>query len=96
MAGPAAGAGGTLTVRLALLLFKYFPYGGMQRDFARIAAELQRRGHHCRVYCLSWQGEHLAGVDLRLVPAGGITNVRRSQHYLRRVQATWRPTLWMG
>ena len=87
MAGPAAGAGGTLTVRLALLLFKYFPYGGMQRDFARIAAELQRRGHHCRVYCLSWQGEHLAGVDLRLVPAGGITNVRRSQHYLRRVQA---------
>jgi UDP-glucose:(heptosyl)LPS alpha-1,3-glucosyltransferase len=74
-------------VRLALLLYKYFPYGGLQRDFARIVAELQRRGHHCRVYCLAWQGDQLAGIDLRLVPVTALTNVGRNRRFLRWVQA---------
>jgi UDP-glucose:(heptosyl)LPS alpha-1,3-glucosyltransferase len=54
-------------MRLALLLFKYFPYGGLQRDFLSLARELQDRGCHCRVYCLEWQGEPLDGVELRTV-----------------------------
>lgn len=74
-------------MRLALLLHKYFPYGGLQRDFARIAAELQRRGHHCRVYCLEWQGDRLAGIDLRQVPVTALTNVGRNRRFLRWVQA---------
>jgi UDP-glucose:(heptosyl)LPS alpha-1,3-glucosyltransferase len=74
-------------MRLALLLYKYFPYGGLQRDFARITAELQRRGHHCRVYCLAWQGDRLADIDLRLVPVTALTNVGRNRRFLRWVQA---------
>ena len=76
-----------LIVRLALLLYKYFPYGGLQRDFARFVEALQRRGHHCRVYCLSWQGEQLPAVDLRLVPVRAATSVRRNQRFLKWVQA---------
>jgi UDP-glucose:(heptosyl)LPS alpha-1,3-glucosyltransferase len=74
-------------VRLALLLFKYFPFGGLQRDFARIVAELQQRGHHCRVYCTFWQGEYLPDVDLRLAPASSGSNVRRNERFLRWTQA---------
>jgi len=48
-------------MRFALLLYKYFPYGGLQRDFHRFARELQQRGHQCRVYYISWQGEPLLG-----------------------------------
>lgn len=29
---------------LAFILYKYFPFGGLQRDFMRIALECQRRG----------------------------------------------------
>lgn len=76
-----------LTVRLAFLLYKYFPYGGLQRDFARFVEALQNRGHHCRVYCLSWQGEELPAVDLRLVPISATTNVRRNQRFHKWVQA---------
>ncbi len=28
-----------------LVLYKYFPFGGLQRDFMRIALECQKRGH---------------------------------------------------
>ena len=40
---------------LAFLIYKYFPYGGLQRDFIRFVLELQRRGHDCRVYCTAGQ-----------------------------------------
>ena len=74
-------------MRLALLLFKYFPYGGLQRDFLGIARALQQRGCECRVYCLDWQGEPLAGVDLRRVQARGLTNHARYRRFLEQVQA---------
>lgn len=74
-------------MRLAFALFKYFPYGGLQRDFARIACELQRRGHQCRVYCLSWQGEELPGVELRRVPVSALTNIGRSERFLAGLRA---------
>ncbi len=41
---------------LAFILYKYFPFGGLQRDFMRIALECQRRGHDIRVYTLIWEG----------------------------------------
>ncbi len=74
-------------MRLALLLYKYFPYGGMQRDFLSFAGELHKRGCECRIYYISWQGEPLAGADLRRVPVSAISNHRRDQRYLEWVQA---------
>ena len=44
-------------MRLAFILYKYFPYGGLQRDFMRIALECQQRGHGIRVYTPIWEGE---------------------------------------
>ena len=52
-----AGRGKTI----AFCLFKYFPYGGLQRDFLRIALETQARGFNIRVYTLEWEGDLPAG-----------------------------------
>lgn len=41
---------------VALCLYKYFPYGGLQRDFMRIAKTIAARGHHVRVYTRARQG----------------------------------------
>jgi UDP-glucose:(heptosyl)LPS alpha-1,3-glucosyltransferase len=68
-------------MRLAFLLFEYFPEGQLQREFRRCVAELRQRGHHCRVYCISWRGEALAGVDLRRVPETALTLFRRQQRF---------------
>ncbi len=74
-------------MQLAFLIYKYFPYGGLQRDCARIVQELQKRGHHCRVYCASWQGTRLAGVEVQLAPPSAGSNVRRNERFLKWVQA---------
>lgn len=61
----------------AFCLFKYFPFGGLQRDFIEIARRCLRHGHRIRVYTQSWEGERPPGFDIVEVPARGLTNHRR-------------------
>jgi UDP-glucose:(heptosyl)LPS alpha-1,3-glucosyltransferase len=68
-------------MRLAFLLYKYFPFGGMQRDFYRFVEESLKRGHQCRVYYIKWQGDPLPGADLRRVPVSALSNHRRNERY---------------
>ncbi|MCL4105988.1 UNVERIFIED_CONTAM: hypothetical protein GTU68_058294 [Idotea baltica] len=53
----------------------------MQRDFRRFVEQTQKRGHECRIYYISWQGEYLADTDLRQVPVKALSNHRRNQQY---------------
>jgi len=64
-------------MQLAFCLYKYFPHGGLQRDFLRIASACQRRGNAIRVYTLEWRGERPAGFDIQVVPVRALTNARR-------------------
>ncbi|MCP3852713.1 MAG: glycosyltransferase family 4 protein [Gammaproteobacteria bacterium] len=64
-------------MKLAFALFKYFPYGGLERDFLRIAKECQSRGHEIFVYSFIWEGEVPDGFNLTLIPVSGITNHQR-------------------
>lgn len=68
-------------MNVAFCLFKYFPYGGLQRDFLRIAQECQRRGASIRVYTLSWEGAIPEGFDVRIVPVKALSNHRRAKKY---------------
>lgn len=61
-------------LKLAFCLYKYFPYGGLQRDFLRIALECQSLGHEIRVFTLSWKGEQPEGFDITIVPVEALTN----------------------
>lgn len=73
-------------MQLAFCLYKYFPYGGLQRDFLRIALACQARGHGIRVYALDWQGEVPAGFELVRVPVTAWSNHGRYEKYQRWVQ----------
>ncbi len=71
---------------LCFLLYRYFPHGGQQRDFLRIALACQARGHTVRVYTLRWEGPVPEGFDVRLVPASGMTRQSLYRRYHRQVQ----------
>jgi UDP-glucose:(heptosyl)LPS alpha-1,3-glucosyltransferase len=68
---------------LAFCLFNYFPHGGLQRDFLRIALECRRRGSSIRVYTLSWDGPVPEGFDVRIVPIKAFSNHRRAEKYFQ-------------
>ncbi|NMG03084.1 glycosyltransferase family 4 protein [Azoarcus taiwanensis] len=66
---------------LAFALYKYFPFGGMQRNFLRIAKACLARGHAVRVYVLEWQGEVPEGIELVRVPVRAVSNVGRYRRF---------------
>lgn len=73
-------------MQLAFILYKYFPFGGLQRDFLRIALECQQRGHGVRVYTLRWEGEIPDGFDVRIAPVKALFNHRRNERFTVWVQ----------
>jgi UDP-glucose:(heptosyl)LPS alpha-1,3-glucosyltransferase len=42
--------------KIAILLYKYFPYGGLQKDFLLITKELLSRNHDIKIFTRSWEG----------------------------------------
>ena len=73
-------------MRLAFCLFKYFPFGGLQRDFLRIASECKKRGHEIHVYTTEWEGEREMGFHLHLVKAKAWQNHARVLAYAYKVK----------
>lgn len=60
-------------MKLAFCLFKYFPYGGLQRDFIRIVEACQQRGHDIDIYTQRWEGEKPSNITVTIVPHFGLT-----------------------
>lgn len=77
----------TKPLQLAFILYKYFPYGGLQRDFLRIALECQRRGHQIRVYTPIWEGAKPEGFEVVVVPVRSLFNHRRNEKLSAWIQA---------
>ncbi len=73
-------------MQLAFCLYKYFPFGGLQRDFLRIALACQTRGHAIRVYTLEWSGEVPRGFEVVVVPVTAFSNARRYERFSGWVQ----------
>ncbi len=74
-------------MQLAFILYKYFPFGGLQRDFMRIALECQQRGHAIRVYTPIWEGEIPEGFEVVVVPVKALFNHKRNEKLTAWVQA---------
>lgn len=74
-------------MQLAFILYKYFPFGGLQRDFMRIAQECQKRGHQIRVYTMIWEGEVPDGFEVLIAPTKAFFNHNRNEKFTAWVQA---------
>ncbi len=84
---------------IAFALYKYFPYGGLQRDLLRIAQACQARGHSIRVYARDWQGPVPAGFELVRVPKRGLSSQAKNRYFSRWMQrhmAAQPPALLVG
>ncbi|MDH4583721.1 glycosyltransferase family 4 protein [Pseudomonas sp. BN415] len=74
-------------MQLAFVLYKYFPFGGLQRDFMRIALECQRRGHAIRVYTMIWEGDVPEGFEVLIAPVKALFNHKRNEKFTAWVEA---------
>jgi UDP-glucose:(heptosyl)LPS alpha-1,3-glucosyltransferase len=73
------------SLKLAFCLFAYRPYGGLQRDFYRIAQVCAARGHHIDVFTKEWQGMRPDNFNVHVLPVRGFRNHTRNRHFIRLV-----------
>ncbi len=71
----------TLPMKLAFCLFKYFPFGGLQRDFRNIAEVCLKRGHEIFVYTMLWQGDKPDKFNITVLKPRGFTNHQRCWNF---------------
>lgn len=74
-------------MKIVFCLFKYFPFGGLQRDFYSIAMECVARGHTVEVYTLEWQGNIPPELTVHCVSVSAWSNHRRYQQFAKKVHA---------
>lgn len=75
-------------MKFAFVIFKYFPFGGAQRDMMRIARESVKLGHEVHVFTLSWQGPMPeAGIQVHMVEGRGWLNHRRYRDFIGNVES---------
>lgn len=72
-------------MKISFCLFRYFPYGGLQRDFLRVALACQQRGHSIEVYTMAWQGAIPEGFAVHLISVKGYTNHQRAKQFAKQV-----------
>jgi UDP-glucose:(heptosyl)LPS alpha-1,3-glucosyltransferase len=63
-------------MKLGFLIYSYFPYGGQQRDFLKIAKECVGRGHRVIVYTMKWEGRDMEGLEVRIAPRSSRNRIR--------------------
>ena len=72
---------------IALVLYAYFPHGGLQRNCLAVAQALASRGHDVHVFTGKWQGERLQGVRVYELPPSGFTRSQQNARFTKAWQA---------
>jgi len=73
-------------MKFAFLIFKYFPYGGVQRDMLRIARDCVALGHEVTIFTGEWRGDLPSDITVHLLQAKGWLNHHRHQSLIRQMQ----------
>ncbi|HKK67032.1 MAG TPA: hypothetical protein VJ946_02430, partial [Bacteroidales bacterium] len=68
-------------MHFSFVIFRYFPFGGLQRSMQTIALACVAAGHAVTVYTTKWEGEKLPGVDVVELPINAATTAKRDKKF---------------
>lgn len=79
-------------MNLAFCLFKYYPFGGLERDFLQIAKTCQARGHNIHVFTMHWEGDIPEGFTITFIKPFGLTNHGRAKSFSKKLSRILKKT----
>jgi len=68
-------------MHIIFALYKYFPFGGLQKDTLRMAEEARNRGHQCTILTTAWEGELPEGINVQFIRPRGLTNYGKMKDF---------------
>lgn len=73
-------------MKICFCLFKYYPFGGLERDFMHMARESLQRGHTIDVYTMDWHGDIPYGLKIHIISPRGISNHTRCRSFINQLK----------
>jgi len=70
-------------MKLAFAIFRYFPFGGLQRDMLAIAHEAIKCGHQVTIFCGEWLGDKPEGIEVSVVSSSVLFNTAGIKQFVR-------------
>ena len=70
-----------MIMKIAFAIFKYFPWGGLQKDLMRTMSEVAARGHEVTCFTGSWEGDVPSFLNLRLLSLKKHSNHARAEEF---------------
>ncbi len=68
------------------MLYRYFPYGGLQRDCLAVAQTAQARGHTVTLYARQWIGPRPDTLPVVILPSPGWDNTSKNYRFCQQLQ----------
>ena len=72
-------------MKIAVCLYKYFPFGGLARDFLNIMTICRDRGYEIDVYVLEWHGDIPKGFNVHVVSVNAWTNHGKVKKFINQI-----------
>jgi UDP-glucose:(heptosyl)LPS alpha-1,3-glucosyltransferase len=72
-------------MKIAVCLYKYFPFGGLARDFLNIMTICRDRGYDIDVYVMEWHGDFLEGFNIHVVETKAWTNHGKVKKFIKKI-----------
>jgi UDP-glucose:(heptosyl)LPS alpha-1,3-glucosyltransferase len=73
-------------MKFAFVIFKYFPYGGVQRDMFRIAQDCLSLGHEVTVFTGQWQGDKADNLKVVICKSKGWLNHQKHESLIQNIE----------
>ena len=70
-----------MIMKIAFAIFKYFPWGGLQKDLMWTMSEVAARGHEVTCFTGSWEGDIPTFLHVEILPLKKITNHGRAEEF---------------
>lgn len=74
-------------MRFAFIIFNYFPFGGLERDFMAISLECLKRGHWIDVFTMQWEGEIPSGIHITHIQSNGLSNHQKVRKFAQNLSS---------
>ncbi len=73
-------------MKLAFCLYKFFPFGGLERDFLRISRICANRGHTIHVFTRSWEGPKPDDYTINIIPVKHWSNHGKNKEFVHKLK----------
>ncbi len=72
--------------RFCVVLFNYFPYGGLQKDFHKVTKKLINKSHSVDIVTMDWQGEKIENTNLFILERKKGSSATRNNYFFKQLE----------